>query len=572
MNGAAHLLAAGCTISPVTGNVSGICTGKGSLSIPINYAALAPLFILGGGILVALLLAATLPKRQYPWLWAPLAGLVGLGTVIDGVVQWSKVTGLTPTQQITMADQIFYDKMGAFFAILFGCATVIGALMSTSYLTREGLDGPEPYILMMASTLGAVLMADAASLISLFLGLEILSIALYTLSAYHRRRSASGEAGLKYFILGSFASAIFIYGVALIYGATGSTQYLGMLSFFVYTQAIHNGVLLGGIGLVIVGLAFKVAAVPFHFWSPDVYQGAPTPFVGYMAAVAKAAGFAGLVRVLMLGVQPQSSDWRPILWVLATASVLFGSVLALAQVDLKRMFAYSSVSQAGYVLIALQAGTARGVTAVCFYLFTYMFLVMGTFAILGVLQGRGEARNDLSAVRSLSSRNPWLAGALLVLLLGQAGLPLTSGFLGKWVVISAAIDKGQYALGLIGMLGAAIAAFFYLRVALLMYVPATATAGATGGATAAGAGADEAGTGPDGGPIADGASDLQIMATAGLTGRDTAVALRPPPTARLRVPPSITAVVGVCVAFTIFAGVSTPVLSLANSIVLPWHV
>jgi len=397
-------------------------------------------------------------------------------------------------------------------------------------------------------------MADASGFISLFLGLEILSMALYTLSAYHHRRPASGEAGLKYFILGSFASAIFIYGVALIYGATGSTQYFGVFAFLIDNVVVHNGVLLAGMGLVIVGLGFKVAAVPFHFWSPDVYQGAPTPFVGYMAAVAKAGGFAALLRVLMMAVPTVMADWRPIIWVLATASVLVGSVLALVQLDLKRMLAYSSISQAGYVLIGLQAGTAAGVTAVCFYLFTYMFMVIGTFAVIGIVQGRGEARNDLSAVRGLASRNPWLAGSMLVLLLGQAGIPLTSGFLGKWVVISAVIAKGQYALGLIGMLGAAIAAFFYLRVAFLMYM-------APGAAVA---------TAAPGGDAPEGGGDEGIIATAGLSGRDTALALRASPTTRLRVPGPTAAVLGVCVAFTIFAGVSTPVLSLAHSIVLPW--
>jgi NADH-quinone oxidoreductase subunit N len=557
MNGSAHLSAAGCTINAVTGNISGLCTAKASISIPIDYPAIVPLFILGGGALVVLTLAAVLPKRRYPGLWAGLTVLAGLGTVIDGIVQWVDLTGSTITP-ITMGDQIFYDHFAAFFAILFGSATVLGALISDGYLTREGLDGPEPYVLMMACSTGAVLMADAAGFISLFLGLEILSIALYTMSAYHHRRPASGEAGLKYFILGSFSSAIFIYGAALVYGATGSTQFLSIVGFLANDAVVYNGVLLAGLGLVIVGLGFKVAAVPFHFWSPDVYQGAPTPFVGYMAAVAKAGGFAGLVRVLMLALPTETSNWRPIIWVLATASVLVGSVLALAQSDLKRMFAYSSVSQAGYVLIGLQAGTANGVTAVCFYLFTYTFMVIGTFAIISVLQGRGELRNDLSAVRGLAARNPWLAGAMLVLLLGQAGMPLTSGFLGKWVVISAVLAKGQYALGLIGMLGAAIAAFFYLRVALFMYM------GPDGRAVAGTGGADGEG--------AYEGSDFQAVASAGLSGRDTAVALRPAPTTRLRVPAATAAVVGLCVAFTIFAGVSTPVLSMAHSIALPWSI
>ena len=221
------------------------------------------------------------------------------------------------------------------------------------------------------------------------------------------------------------------------------------------------------------------------------------------------------------------------------------------------MLAYSSVSQAGYVLIGLQAGTVQGMTAVCFYLFTYTFMVAGTFAVVGVLQGRGEARNDLSSVRGLAARSPWLAGALLVLLLGQAGIPLTSGFLGKWVVISAVIGQGQYALGLIGMLGAAIAAFFYLRVAFVMFMPPVAS------------GAADMAAGDNGGNY--GGADLDVIATAGLSGRDAALALRAAPNIRLRVPGTIVAVLAVCVAFTIFAGVSTPVLSLAHTIALPWH-
>jgi len=553
------LVAAGCTLNQVSGPqvpmVVGLCTGKGTIDLPVNYAALAPLFVLGGMALVILLMSALIPKRRYPGLWVALTFSAGLGTVIAGLVQWHQVAGLAPSNEMTMGEQLFYDQMGALFIVLFGCATAIGALISDGYLVREGLDGPEPYVLMLGCSTGAVLMAEAASLITLFLGLEILSIALYTMSAYHLRRTQSGEAGLKYFILGSFASAIFIYGVALIYGATGSTTYYGVIDYLVLTTSVHNGVLLAGTGLVIVGLAFKVSAVPFHFWSPDVYQGAPTPFVGYMAAVAKAGAFAGLVRVLMLAVRPERADWRPIIWGLAVLSVLVGSVLALVQVDLKRLLAYSSVSQAGYVLIALVAASTSSVTSLCFYLFTYTFMVIGTFAVVSVVQGRGEARNDLSAVRGLASRNPWLAAAMLVLLLGQAGIPLTSGFLGKWVVISAALQQGQYVLGVIGMLGAAVAAFVYLRLALLMYMP-TGGAASTSGEVA---GAEQG-------------SDLTTIATAGLAGRDTALALRTPPTSRLRVPPTISAALVICVAFTLFAGVSAPVLSFASSVQLPWSV
>lgn len=550
-----RLLAAACSIDPQSGKVTGLCTAKGSISIPVSFPPIVPLVILLGAALLALLLAALLPKRDYRGLWAGLTATAGLGTLIDGLAQWFSLSKTdTPW---ALGGQILNDHFSAFFAILFGSATVLGALISDGYLVREGLDGPEPYILLMMASAGAVLMAEAGGLISLFLGLEIMSIALYAMTAHHRRRAVSGEAALKYFILGSFSSAVFIYGAALVYGATGSTLYLGIFGALVSNTILHNGILLAGMGLLIVGLGFKVAAVPFHFWSPDVYQGAPTPFTGYMAAVAKAGGFAGLLRVLMLALPTQQAEWRPIIWVLATASILVGSVMALVQADLKRMLAYSSISQAGYVLIGVQAGTTDGVTAVCFYLFTYMFMVIGTFAIIGIVQGRGEARNDLGSLRGLSSRSPWLAGSMLVLLLAQAGIPLTSGFLGKWVVIAAVISKGQYELGLIGMLGAAIAAFIYLRVAFVMYM-APLPAGAVSP------------TAHEEVPVTEDAGDYRALATAGLAGRDTVLALRAPSTARLRVPTATAAVIVVCVLITIFAGVSTPVLSLSHGVTLPW--
>jgi NADH-quinone oxidoreductase subunit N len=558
------LLAAGtgCTVEINPTNhifatkVVGLCQAKGSISIAVQYRSIMPILILGIAALLVLVLSAMLPKRRYPGLWAGLAFVAGVGTAIDGWAQWANSDNFT-TNPFMVGGQVLYDHFSAFFAILFGCATALGALVADGYLHREGLDGPEPYVLMLLCSAGAVLMADAAGMVSLFIGLEVLSISLYTLTAYHRRRAASGEAGLKYFILGSFSSAVFIYGVALIYGATGSVQYADIYVFLINNTLVHDGVLLAGMALLIVGLGFKVATVPFHFWAPDVYQGAPTPFVGYMAAVAKAAGFAALLRVLMLALPSEMSNWRPVIWVLATASVLVASVLALVQSDLKRMLAYSSISQAGYVLIGLQAGTQAGSSAACFYLFTYSFMVIGTFAVISVVQGKNEGRNDLGALRGLASRSPWLAGAMLVLLLGQAGIPLTSGFLGKWVVIAAVIGKGQYELALIGMLGAAIAAFIYLRLALLMY-SAPSTAGAVP------AGAEHSQT-------ADGeAMDMEAIATAGLARKGTAVVLRAPSTARLRVPRATTAALGICVAFTIFAGVSTPVLSLAHSVILPW--
>ncbi len=379
--------------------------------------------------------------------------------------------------QLTIGQQIIYDRFSVFFMLLIAIATVLSALVADSYLRTEGLESVEAYVLMLLAGTGAMLMAASGGLIMLFLGLEIMSIALYVMAAFHRRRVQSGEAGFKYFILGSFSSAIFLYGIALVYGSTGSTQFIEIATFLARNSIPNSGVLLAGMGLLIVGLGFKVAAVPFHFWTPDVYQGSPTPFTGYMAAVAKAAGFAGLLRVLVGALPSQQANWRPIIWVIAVLTLLVGSVLALAQKDLKRMLAYSSISQAGYVLVGVQAASNAGTAGALFYLFTYTFIIIGSFAVVTLIEGPGEARTDLGAIRGLARRRALLAGAMLVFLLAQAGVPFTSGFLAKFYVISAAVQRGQYPLAIIAMLAAAVAAFFYLRVALLMYSSDPATEG-----------------------------------------------------------------------------------------------
>ena len=242
---------------------------------------------------------------------------------------------------------------------------------------------------MMLSASGGVLMAKANDLILIFLGLEVLSIALYVLAGYHQRREQSREAAIKYFVLGSFSSAFFLYGVALTYGSTGSTN-LAFIADFLSTQMVTGGVLLGGFAFLLVGLGFKVAAVPFHMWTPDVYQGAPTPVTGFMAAAAKAAGFAALLRIFYSAFGTESLDWRPIVWVLAVLSMVVGSVLAVVQTDVKRMLAYSSISHAGYVLIGLQAANDRGIAGSLFYLLAYTFLIAGSFATVAIVSRRGD--------------------------------------------------------------------------------------------------------------------------------------------------------------------------------------
>jgi NADH-quinone oxidoreductase subunit N len=325
----------------------------------------------------------------------------------------------------------------------------------------------------MLCSAGGMFMATANDLIVLFLGLEILTIALFVLTAYHRRRLESQEASMKYFILGAFSSALFLYGIALTYGATGSTNLAEIGSYLAQNVAPNDGLLLAGVVLLLVGLGFKVSAVPFHAWTPDVYQGAPSPVTGFMAAASKAAGFAALLRVFFSTFGLLQLDWKPLVWAMAVLTLLVGSVLALVQSDIKRMLAYSSISHAGYVLIGLEAATSRGIAGSLYYLLAYTFMVLGSFGVVTLIGRRGDAKHDLDQYRGLGSRRPALALAFTVFLMAQAGIPFTTGFLAKFYVISAAVESRSYALALIGMVAAVAAAFVYLRVIVLMYTPLT---------------------------------------------------------------------------------------------------
>jgi NADH-quinone oxidoreductase subunit N len=513
------------------------------------------MLILAVGALVLLALSAVLPKRPRVGLYPALTSAIGGLALLAAVLQWFDRAAKAGTVEI--GGQIFYDRFSVLFMILISVAVILSSAATDSYLRREGLDGVEAYVLMLMSATGAMLMAEAGGLIMLFLGLEIMSISLYVMAAFHRRRAQSGEAGLKYFILGSFSSALFLYGIALVYGATGSTQFAQIASYLAGNVPANTGVLLAGMALLIVGLGFKVAAVPFHFWTPDVYQGSPTPFTGFMAAVAKAAGFAGLLRVLTQALGTQQADWRPIVWLLAVLTLGVGAVMAIAQRDLKRMLAYSSISQAGYVLLGVQAATAQGSSAALFYLFTYTLIVIGTFAVIDVVQGKGEARSDLGAIRGLARRNPLLGAAMLVLLLAQAGVPLTSGFLAKFYVIQASVDQGQYYLAVIAMLAAAVAAFFYLRVGLLMYqAPSEPEADASAGVLSP-AGSLSAGS--------DSVFLAGLEPVQSLDGTVATAVLEAPPSGRIHVPGATGLVIGVSVIFTIAAGVSSFAIDFANA-------
>jgi NADH-quinone oxidoreductase subunit N len=434
---------------------------------PIRYLAIMPPIIMIGGA-VLLLAVASLVRRPLRVRVSTAATVVISGSSLGiALWQWSDVSEHGPHTYI--ANAVVMDGFSVLIMILVSIAMLLTALVGNGYLEREGVQGAEFHVLAMVSASGAMVMAMANDLIVIFLGLEILSIALYVLTAFNYRRAASGEAALKYFILGGFSSAIFVYGIALTYGATGSTNLTQIADFLSKNVVLSNGLLLAGLALMLAGFAFKIAAVPFHMWTPDVYEGAPSPVTGFMAAVAKAGAFAAMLRVLFSSFGVVSADWRPIAYGLAVLSLVLGAFVALRQRDVKRMLAYSSINHAGFILLGVVAGTARGASASLYYLFAYMFMTIGSFAVVTVLGRSGDGDHDLNRYRGLAGRQPVLALSFTVLLLAQAGAPFTTGLWAKVQVVFAVVQVGDVPLGVIAMVTAVVAAYFYLRVAVLMY-------------------------------------------------------------------------------------------------------
>jgi NADH-quinone oxidoreductase subunit N len=453
---------------------------------PIRWLSILPPIIMIGGAVVLLGVASLVRKPLRVRVSTIATVIISGGALGVALWQWSDVQEHGPHTYVAQA--VVMDGFSVLVTMLVAIAMLLSALVADGYLRREGVHGAEFHVLAMVSASGAMLMGMANDLIIVFLGLEILSIALYVLTAFNYRRAASGEAALKYFILGGFSSAIFVYGIALTYGATGSTNLTQIGDFLSKNVVLSNGLLLAGLSLMLVGFAFKVAAVPFHMWTPDVYQGAPSPVTGFMAAVAKAGAFAAMLRVLFSSFGVVATDWRPIVYGLAVLSLVLGAFVALRQRDVKRMLAYSSINHAGFILLGVVADTARGASASLYYLFAYMFMVIGTFAIVTVLGREGDGDHDLARYRGLAGRQPVLALALAVLLLAQAGAPFTTGLWAKLQVVFAVIDVGDVPLGVIAMVTAVVAAYFYLRVAVLMYAGGglgEAEGGTGGGAAAA---------------------------------------------------------------------------------------
>jgi NADH-quinone oxidoreductase subunit N len=431
----------------------------------VDLRPILPLLVMGATAVLVLLLDLVPPRERKDHL-----GFVSaLGVVVTLIVTYWMTFAANGADLRGFRGMVVLDAYALFFNIVIGYATGLVLLLSMDYLRREGMESGEFYILVLLSALGMMLMASAGDLIIVFLGLETMSISLYVLAGFFRTRLEAGEASMKYFLIGAFASGFFLYGIALIFGATGTTN-LDRIANAVAAGAGSDRMLAIGLGLLLVGFAFKISSVPFHMWAPDVYEGAPTSVTAFIATGSKAAAFAALLRVLLTAVRGAGIDWTMLVWVLAALTMTVGNVVALAQQNLKRMLAYSSIAHVGYMLVGVVAGGPLGNGSVLFYLLVYTFTTAGAFGAILLLDRAGHEAVRLEDFGGLATRHPVLAVTLSVFLLSLIGIPPTAGFVGKFYLFGAAVKSGYVWLAVIGVLNSAAAAYYYLRLIVYMYM------------------------------------------------------------------------------------------------------
>ena len=435
----------------------------------IRWIAIFPELILAVGAAVILLVEVQWkPRASRLGAIAGFAALLAFGFTI---LQWAQAknaveVGFTD-DLVGFSGMVLTDGFAIFSRFVLISIMALGLLASWRFVESLGRRAAEALALVLLATTGFSIMVASNNLVMMFLGLEVGSIALYVLAGMTRDKTRSDEAAMKYFLLGSFASAIFIYGVALLYAGTGQFEILAMRGFFQGVIVTAPAVILIGMGLVIVGLGFKVSAAPFHTWAPDVYQGAPAGITGYMAAMAKIAGFAAIGRILITGLPQFDQNWMPVLAGIAAASMVIGSVVALVQQDIRRLLAYSGIAHAGFIMTGVVGGATTGML---FYVTVYAIQLVGAFAIVSSVSGSDSSASDLDEYRGLAKRSPALAVSFAVLLLGMAGLPLTSGFVAKFGVFTEAWAGGYSWLVIMGVLMSVVAFAFYMRVIVVMFI------------------------------------------------------------------------------------------------------
>jgi len=428
---------------------------------PIDLRAIGPALVLTITGVIVMLLDLLPPRDRKEHL-----AFVGLAGVVVSLVVALRMWGVDARAYRGM---VAMDGFALFFDLIIGYSTGLVLLLSMDYIRRQGMESGEFHILVIFAAVGMVLMASATDLIVIFLALETMSLALYVLAGFFRSRIEAGEASMKYFLLGAFASGFFLYGVALVFGATGSTS-LDRIAAAAAAGAGRDPLFLIGAGLLLVGFGFKISSVPFHMWTSDVYEGAPTAVTAFIATGSKAAAFAALLRVLAVSTRSAQLDWAPLLWVLAAITMTLGNVVALAQQNLKRMLAYSSIAHVGYMLVGVVAGGTLGNGSVLFYLLVYTFTTAGAFGTILLLEKNGREAVRITDYAGLAARHPMIAVALSIFLLSLVGIPPTAGFVGKFYLFGAAVRSGYVWLAVIGALNSAVAAYYYLRLIVYMYM------------------------------------------------------------------------------------------------------
>ncbi|HKP37078.1 MAG TPA: NADH-quinone oxidoreductase subunit N [Pyrinomonadaceae bacterium] len=453
----------------------------------VNLTLILPELIVGIAGVVVMLVDAFMRRRGRS-VTAALSIMSLLAAGAASIWLWIK----WPAVRSAFNGMIVLDELRLSFTLIFLIVSILTILIATMWIDNEGLPSGEFHSLLLFATCGMMLMASAGDLVIVFLGLEILSIATYVLAGFRRSDTRSNESSLKYFILGSFASAFLLYGIALVYGATATgpdqpgTTNIAMIAVRA-NQSLYPPLLLAGLAMMLVGFGFKIATAPFHVWTPDVYEGAPSPVTAFMAAGPKAAGFASFMRVFLFGFPIATTaastagfahrSWIGALAVMAALTMSIGNVVAIAQNNVKRMLAYSSIAHAGYALVGFVAAGAasdpelRGaaISAVAFYLLTYAVMNMGAFAIVTLMARRGDRQDRVEDYHGIGFSSPVLAFSLSIFLLSLLGMPLTAGFMGKIVVFSAALRQGYTWLVVIGVLNTAVSAYYYLRLIIVMF-------------------------------------------------------------------------------------------------------
>ena len=434
-----------------------------------DLGQIAPIATLTGFFLFAIVADLVLPKRRRGGVVAIIAVTGFTYSLGTAVYRWMYASGGFAYHKFATG-----DNFALFFEILFAILGILTVALSHSYLRKRGMLESEFHLLIMAAVIGMMVLASATSLVTVFLGLELLSIALYIACGFSRKESRSQEAAAKYLLVGGFASAFVLYGMALIYGGAGTTV-IPDIATRLTASASGNPLILLGILLMGVGFAFKVSAAPFHMWTPDVYQGAPIPVTAFMSVGTKAAAFAMIVRVFAGGLPHLAPEWQALLAFVAATSIIVGNLAAIAQSSLKRLLAYSGVAQAGYVLIGVIAGGQTGLTAVLYYLFVYMFMNFGAFAVITLLAGPEGDRDSFSDLEGLARRSPAMAILMSIFMLSLAGFPPSVGFFGKLFLFTAGVSAGYTWLVVLAVVMSVVSVFYYVRVLIPVWSTSSRT-------------------------------------------------------------------------------------------------